>query len=772
MKNYHSVRTSAPHLLRGLVASLLGLIGLYAAEQPLGVVEQAGETLTVRFDAAARLEAGAMLAVYGPGTVEKHPLTKEVIIERRQLIAKAQVNGIDGAVIQARVVWKTAVAPSAGCDVVPLPNEAAPNAAPSLTAKPQALSALVGATVAVRLPIVDPDGDDLGFTWAVKGPAGQSGVLAARTGSRPEILWTAPGLPGASAITVTARDPWGQELTAEIAVQANAETDWRSRELKSALHFGGELQPALTCMARDGAGAWWAISDGGRILRYADGWRSAALAAFPADKAPRSPVALAHVRDELFVLDSRGVTVYGPDFNPRRSFGQVQKPTDLVIARDGTAFIADQGAGGILVYENDGRFRARLGQAGVGDEAFTELTRLSLGPDGTLYALDARQRRVQRFDRHHRRLPTWTVQTDERNPPVDCAIHPKGLLVALASGVIQVFDRKGSAGEAWKPLSETQLVPRADLAAALYVDHSGEVLLSFPGRGLVARYSADGRLNGVRGAALWELRHLAADGRGRLFGLDDNAHVLEFDHEGWLVARFGGPLGSGGFFDDPTGLAVSPDGSVLAVMGAGRQMVVRFALDSDRTKPLVFGQPGRNPGQFQKPVAIACDALGRTYVLDAKQYRVQVFDAQGAFLFTFGRSGRGADELSDPLTVAVTPDGTAAFIYDDDTYELKKFAIDFTKNEATHVNNTGGKGDAPGQFRAVTQVACDRRGLLYTWDSSRKDLQILDFRGTNAVAGTPRKLAELGVERVDRMALSPDGLVHLAGSGMVTGWGW
>ena len=32
-----------------------------------------------------------------------------------------------------------------------------------------------------------------------------------------------------------------------------------------------------------------------------------------------------------------------------------------------------------------------------------------------------------------------------------------------------------------------------------------EVLLTFPGRGLVARYTADGRISGVRGAALWDL---------------------------------------------------------------------------------------------------------------------------------------------------------------------------------------------------------------------------------------------------------------------------
>ena len=757
-----------------LIAISLLAAAAAAADQTLGVVELAGDTLTVRFDASVQVLPGSMLAIYGPGAVEKHPLTKEVIIENRQLVAKAQVIASDETRCQARVTWKS-TAPTVGCDVVPLPTEAAPNGPPALTGKPQAVSVMIGATGLVRLPIADPDNDRLSFTWALVGPAGKCGVLAGRTTTRPEIAWTAPGLVSSAKITVVARDPLGQELFSEVTVQATAENDWRTRDMHAFAHYGGDTQPALARLTRSDAGPWLALDGDGRVLRISADWRTTTALVFPPDKAPRSPVAIETRRDEIFVLDSRGVSVFGADGVPRRSFGLVHSASDLALAADGTTFIADQGAGGVQVHEADGRFRCRLGQPGTGKDAFAELTRLALAADGTLYCLDPRQLTIQRFDRHHRHLEPWTIQTDARNPPVDLALHAKGLLVLLANGQIQIFDRKGLASEAWKPLGDSGLVARCDTAAALYVDGSGDVLVTYQSRGLLARYTREGVVSGVRGAALWELAHLAADGRGRLFGLDgDRGKVCEFDPEGWLVAVFGGWEKSGGCFDEPAALAVAPDGSALAVLDIGKTAVVRFALDGDRNKPLIFGQPGRNLGQFAKPIALCLDAAGRIYVLDNKQRNVQAFDAKGTCLFAFGRyeNGDKPDELSDPTCLTVTQDGDAAFVFDYDTYEIKKFALDKLKNQGTHINNTGGKGDAPGQFRRVEVLATDRRGLVYVWDKDRRDLQVLDFHGTNAVAGKPRPASALGSDRVDALSVTADGQVLLLGRGNLLGWRW
>lgn len=765
------------------LAPLLALIAVaavpaaaHAAELPLGVVEQGdGQQVVLRFDPSVRLLPGAMVAIYGPGRVEKHPLTKETIIEARALVAKAQVVGMQDQRLRARITW-SAAAPAAGMDAVPLPAEAAPNAAPALTAAAPEIASAVEATTRVQLPIADPDGDALSFTWSIEGAAGQGGTLGARVTALPENTWTAPGKPGEATLVVTARDAWGQELVTRVKASAKADDEWRKREPRIFARFGADQQPGVTRLTRDAEGGWWGLDENSTALhRFGAGWALPTTFGFAADKAPRRPVAVRVFRKELFVLDAKraGVLVFGMDGNPKRDFGAGSAPTDFALAADGTVFIADQGAGGVLVHEANGAFRARLGFPGDGANGFEGLTRIALAPGGELHCLDPALGQIARFDRFQRRLDTWKLQLDARNLPVDLAIHPRGVLVLLANGAVQVLNAKGQATEAWKGLGESGLAERPGAASTLFVDASGEVMVAYPDYGLIARHGVDGIVNGVRGPGQWELAGFAADGQGRLHGLDtDNLTVSTFDTEGWKVARYGSSAKTGGHFVEPIAIAAASDGSAVAVLDGDAMNVVRSTTPKD--KPLVFAQPGKNGGQFQAPIGIAMDGEGRTYVLDAKQHRVQVFDAKGAFLFAFGRyeKGKQADELPDPRFLAVSAAGDAAYVYDDDTYEVKKFALDFAKQQGTHVNNAGGKGDGPGQFRAPLAIACDRLGLLYVADGSRGDVQVLDFRGSNAVAGMARKAADLGVKRIERFILAPDGQFYVGGAADLVGWRW
>jgi len=751
---------------------------LSAADLPLGVVEQADKGVAlIRFDASVKLLPGSMLAIYGPGSLKKHPLTKQVLVEERVVVAKAQViDASDPARVSVRLTWIGA-APAVGFDVVPLPKEAAPNAAPALIGAAPAISAPIEGSVKVTLPVADPDGDVVSYLWTLEGPVGQSGVLSARTSTVPEITWTAPGLPGKATLVVMARDALGQELVTRVALSATADDNWRTREPKSFASLGVNRQSSLTRVVREPAGTWLGITSGGMVERLAGGWLTSSPVAFAKDKGPSRPVTALTVGKELHVLDSgrRMVAVFGADGNPLREYGASSTPTDLVIAPDGTAFIADQDAGGVLVYEANGTFRLRLGRSGKEADAFTGLSRLALGRGGELYCLDVTQAQVQRFDRFHRRLPTWKIQADAKNPPVDIAVHAKGVLILLASGQILVADGKGQTPQAWKGLGDVGMVARAGLATSFTVDAVGEVFVTYPDYGYLVRYSADGVLSGIAGAPLWLQAVYALDGQGRTLGLNQDTGALSlFDQDGFLLTRIGGLVRSGGVLTRAGAMAVAPDGQAAVVLDPSEMHVVRYDLTDLKAKPLVFAQPGKNNGQFLAPLAVAMDAAGRSYVLDGKQHRVQVFDAAGSFLFSFGRYERGKqpDELSEPIHVAVSLTGDAAYVYDDDTYEVKKFALDQTKKEGVHVNNTGGKGSGPGQFRSVVGLAADRMGLLYVLDDSREDLQVIDFRGSNAVAGPVRKVSDLGLTGVGQLAVSPDGRFVVAYDGALVGWRW
>src|SRR5437879_5302356 len=69
------------------------------------------------------------------------------------------------------------------------------------------------------------------------------------------------------------------------------------------------------------------------------------------------------------------------------------------------------------------------------------------------------------------------------------------------------------------------------------------------------------------------------------------------------------------------------------------------------------GSPGSGPGQFNRPWSVAIGPDGRIVVADTFNSRIQVFDAAGKFLFTFGREGFAPGEFLAPEGVAVGPDG-------------------------------------------------------------------------------------------------------------------
>ena len=134
--------------------TLASIAMLPAAERPLGAVAKIDDKqVMVSFDASVQLALGSVVAIYGPGRVEKHPLTKDVIIEERKLLAKAQIIGQDGTTYNTRLAWSEPGSTlAAGYDVVPLPGEAAPNSPPIAGAAP-VVTAGASVAVAIKLPM-------------------------------------------------------------------------------------------------------------------------------------------------------------------------------------------------------------------------------------------------------------------------------------------------------------------------------------------------------------------------------------------------------------------------------------------------------------------------------------------------------------------------------------------------------------------------------------------------------------------------------------------
>ena len=127
---------------------------------------------------------------------------------------------------------------------------------------------------------------------------------------------------------------------------------------------------------------------------------------------------------------------------------------------------------------------------------------------------------------------------------------------------------------------------------------------------------------------------IRVDPDGHVWVVDAPGHVIyKLRETGELLMQLGtqGVSGAGhNTFNLPTDIAFAPNGDIYVSDGYGNARIVRFS--SDGAYLGEWGSRGTGPGEFGLPHGIAVAGDGRVYVVDRDNRRVQVFDADGAFL--------------------------------------------------------------------------------------------------------------------------------------------
>ena len=112
-------------------------------------------------------------------------------------------------------------------------------------------------------------------------------------------------------------------------------------------------------------------------------------------------------------------------------------------------------------------------------------------------------------------------------------------------------------------------------------------------------------------------------------------------------------------FDNPTDVIVDKNGKKIYVVDSDNHRISVFEDDGDDDfqygtfcniaaiqdcNDNADGADDDGDGQFENPLSIARDALGKFFVVDSDNERVQIFDDDGEFQSKFGSSDSGLDE--------------------------------------------------------------------------------------------------------------------------------
>ncbi len=216
------------------------------------------------------------------------------------------------------------------------------------------------------------------------------------------------------------------------------------------------------------------------------------------------------------------------------------------------------------------------------------------------------------------------------------------------------------------------------------------------------------------------------DAEGNIYIIDSlNDRVKVFSWKGPLQSLWGETGSGNGQFITPQGIAVDNSGFVyVADTGNHRIQVFTETGDFKEKWNSSSGAPGSGDGEFNFPRALAINSTGAVYVSDVLNYRIQVFNSDGKFLFKWGSQGSDDGEFMGPVTMAINSTG---HVYVADTYNHRIQVFDKTGN---FLFKWGTIGSGDGEFQLPTGMAINATNdLVFVADNYNRRIQVFSQVG-------------------------------------------
>jgi sugar lactone lactonase YvrE len=208
-----------------------------------------------------------------------------------------------------------------------------------------------------------------------------------------------------------------------------------------------------------------------------------------------------------------------------------------------------------------------------------------------------------------------------------------------------------------------------------------------------------------------------------------------------LASSFGGPGTAPGQFDLPQGIAVDPEGDHDVFVADDRNhRVQRFSAAG--TFEATTGTFGSDPSQFKNPYDVSVNHSDQLFVADNQNHRVQQFQASTfTWQAQFGGLGTAPSQLANVRSLsalAATPSG-GVYVGDTSNDAIDEFGVG-----GAFVRTWGRSGRVPGQFTLPRSVAIGAGGVVLVADTRndrierlRPDGSAIDVWGKLSTLGYP-----------------------------------
>ena len=185
--------------------------------------------------------------------------------------------------------------------------------------------------------------------------------------------------------------------------------------------------------------------------------------------------------------------------------------------------------------------------------------------------------------------------------------------------------------------------------------------------------------------------------------------VKKYSLQGELLSVIGCHGNKNGQFYYPKGLAFNNNKLLYVVDGYNYRVQV---FQQDDKFAFSFGNRGSNPGQFQLPVRITIDHNNNVLVTDNDANCIVIFTQSGEFIQTIN--------TDSPWAITISPTGYLITSHDGGDNKIRVWSDTYQC-----IKMFGKKGSKQGEFYVITGMAIDSSGTVYVteWDNQR--LQVI-----------------------------------------------
>lgn len=523
----------------------------------------------------------------------------------------------------------------------------------------------------------------------------------------------------------------------------------------------------------------------------------------------KNPVAAALGESRLYVADYKQGALYIFDRAGKEKLGQVgaagglSNPAAVAVGRGDAVYVADAGGSRILLFDKDGKRLGGFGSPGKDLGRLKSPQGVAVGTDGRVYVADTGNARVQIFAPDGIFLfSLGTEAPGKLSDPTRVAVDNSDNVYVLDGGKVRKFDAQGAfAGDlqvsgtalgvdrfGWfyavdeRTSKVREFDPDGKAAGSfgsegsgpgqmkrprsLSIGPDGEIVIADAGNLRVSVFAVENKAKASESPVNLASR-LTISGPVRSTALDSDlftlgedgalfAHLVKedalalIDKDGAVVRKFAARGKDKGQVKDPKGLTWSAkDG--LFVADYGNQRLLRF--DGRGEFKAVFGEKGgffesrKKEGNLSSPEGIALTEAGTLYVADTGNRRIQAFNAEGVFLFSFGPK-LGKVELQEPTKLQWDP---AGFLYVLDRGAKRMFKVD-PKGELLDWFGAVGRGTR--QWQAPVAFAYDGHNYLFVLDQELGRVQVFDRDGKWLMNVFSKGLGEKELQSPAHLAVS------------------